>query len=342
MRRRVSAAILTLFLAAGCSSGPGSIETIAPPSTPTAAPTATVAPTSNLLTPPPPTYTTFKDIPFMTVDGTAFLLNVYQPVGDGPFPVVVAFHGFPSKEELSTVAVAEQAASSGMVVFTPTWITDDQLPFTADTFATWEDITICAVAFAQQMAPQYKGDAATTIVDGFSAGAGGALVFASAQPRTDPVRGCVTDALPRPVKGFVLGDGEYLLHTENFDQFFSTDPERAQARVASLIAPSLWSANPDAKFYLWVAAEGTNPRPIGDPSSGWFAQRDPDGSIKADLERLDEFADGVMTYVDAGKLVALRLSRAGFQVTLDEYSGGHTTMNKLAELVGDFEALVGE
>jgi len=301
------------------SSTTGLITTVAPTTTEAAA------------------FSVTTDLVFMTVDGSDFLTNVYQPAGDGPWPVVVSFHGCCDRVGPDTVAVAKEAAAAGMVVFTPTWITSDQFPFTVDTFETWEDIALCAVAFAQQMAPQYNGDSATTIVDGFSAGAGGALVFASAQPRTDPVPGCVSDALPTPVKGFVFGDGEYLLSSENFDEFFSTDPEGGQAALASLIGPSSWSVDPEAKFYLWVA-DGTNPRPIGDPSSGWFAQRDPDGSIQADLERLDEFADGIVNYVDAGKLLALRLSEAGFDVTLDEYPGGHNTTNKLSELVGYFEA----
>ncbi len=61
----------------------------------------------------------------MTVDGGVLLTNVYQPTGDGPWPVVVSFHGVSAdvKDDPATVAVAEQAAAAGMVVFTPTWIT---------------------------------------------------------------------------------------------------------------------------------------------------------------------------------------------------------------------------
>ena len=63
-----------------------------------------------------------------------------------------------------------------------------------------------------------------------------------------------------------------------------------------------------------------------------------DGQIVLWFGDVDEFADGVVTYVDAGKLLALRLSGAGFDVTLDEYPGGHNTTNKLSELVGYFGA----
>jgi hypothetical protein len=66
---------------------------------------------------------------------------------------------------------------------------------------------------------------------------------------------------------------------------------------------------------------GPNPRSIDGPvgPSGWFAPRDPNGSIQSDLERLDQFEDGVVTYVDAGQLLELRLSEAGIDVTLDQY-----------------------
>jgi hypothetical protein len=138
----------------------------------------------------------------------------------------------------------------------------------------------------------------------------------------------------------VLGDGEYWLHSQNFDGAFEANLDAMQARLAAMIDPSSWPANPDAKFFLWMAGNGTNPRTIGDPSdgSGWFAQRDPDGSIQADLESVDQFADGVVTYVDAAQLLALRLAKAGNVVTLDEYPGGHTTQDKVPEIVGYLQA----
>jgi hypothetical protein len=103
-----------------------------------------------------------------------------------------------------------------------------------------------------------------------------------------------------------------------------------------LIGPSSWGPGVGATFYVWVSENGTSPRTIGDPAdeSGWFAQRDPDGSIRADLERLDQFGDGVVTYVDAGELLNLRLAEAGIEATLDVYPGGHTTTNKVSEIVG--------
>ena len=59
--------------------------------------------------------------------------------------------------------------------------------------------------------------------------------------------------------------------------------------------------------------------------------------LRSDLERIGEFDDGVFSTVDAGKLLALRVSEAGFDVTIDEYPGGHTINNKVSELIGYLE-----
>lgn len=44
--------------------------------------------------------------------------------------------------------------------------------------------------------------------------------------------------------------------------------------------------------------------------------------------------EGPISSVAAGELLALRAREAGFDVTLDEYPGGHTVANKVTELVG--------
>jgi acetyl esterase/lipase len=256
---------------------------------------------------------------------------------------VVAFHGLDShgKDEVATAAVAEAAAAQGMVVFAPSWIVWDPgpFPFTIEIFEGWKTAANCAVAFAQQRAADYGGDPANTTIHGFSAGAGAALL-AAVEPSRDQIAGCETDAGPAPVSGVVLGDGDYFLHTGNFDEAFQADLQGMRAELAALTDPSRWPSDRNARFFLWVAAEGTNSRPISDPSdaSGWLAQRDPDGSIRADLDRLNQLDDGVMSYIDAGQLLQLRLAEAGIEVTLDEYPGGHTTLNKLAELVGYLKA----
>lgn len=52
-----------------------------------------------------------------------------------------------------------------------------------------------------------------------------------------------------------------------------------------------------------------------------------------DLERLDWLSDGVVDQVDAGQLLHLRVADAGMEVGLDLYPGGHTTLDKVPEIL---------
>ncbi len=342
MRRNLVAAALALgLIVAGCSSG-----TPAASGTPEASDTPAASGTPGAPTPSPPaaaSFTETTDVVYMTVNGVDLLMDVYTPIGSGPWPVVVAFHAIDSngKDEIETTTVAEAAAAEGMMVFAPSWIVWDPGPFplTIEIFKAWKGAANCAVALAQQTAADYGGDADSTIIYGFSAGAGAALL-AALEPAEDPIPGCRTDASPASVSGVVLGDGDYFMHTENFDTAFQADLEGMQAELVSLTDPAHWPPGLKSKFFLWVAASGTQSRAFGNPldESGWLAQRDLDGSMRMDLERLGQLEDGVMSFVDSGQLLALRLSEAGIEVTLDEYPGGHTTSNKVPELIGYLKA----
>jgi acetyl esterase/lipase len=338
-RRNLLAAVATVLVSAACSSGQqtepapsaSTRETGTPPTSGT--PVATASPSASAAA-----FSETSDVVYMTVDGSDLLMDIYTPAGSGPWPVVVAFHGLDSngKDDEDTVRIAEAAAAEGMVVFAPSWIVWDPgpFPFSIEIFEGWKRAANCAVAFSQAHAAEYGGDAGSTVVYGFSAGAGAALL-AALEPGGGPIPGCGTDASAPPAAGVVLGDGEYFLHSENFDGAFDADLAGMQAEVAALTEAALWPADLPPRFFLWVAAEGTSPRVIGDPAdaSGWLARRDPGGSIRADLDRLGQLDDGVISFIDAGQLLELRLREAGIEVTLDEYPGGHTTGNKVPELV---------
>jgi hypothetical protein len=279
------------------------------------------------------------DLVYMTIDGSELLMDVYTPAGDGPWPVVVAFHGLSNagKGDFDNVVVAEKAADQGMVVFAPTWIAGDPFPITIDVFEVFKDSANCAVAFAQENAINHGGDPANTVVYGFSAGA---ALLATVQPTEGQIAGCESGASPTPISGAVLGDGEYLIYTEGWDSAFEADLEAMQGAVASMTDASHWPPDLDTRFILWVAKPGTSPRTFGDPSdnSGWLGRRDSDGSIRVDLDRLDQLEDRTITFVDAGQLLELRLNEAGITVTLDQLDGGHTTAGKVPELVGYLKA----
>ena len=81
-------------------------------------------------------------------------------------------------------------------------------------------------------------------------------------------------------------------------------PQSSQSiRELCLSYPAFFTADLPKRIRLWAAAEGTYPRSFDDPwdEDGWFAQRDPDSTIREDLDELD---DGAINYIDNGLLLA--------------------------------------
>ncbi len=272
----------------------------------------------------------------MAVEGGDLLIDVYVPDGQGPWPVAVAFHGRSGdgKDTASITSVAEAAARGGMVVFAPTWYTGDPFPLGIDDIDHLGDAGNCAVAFARAHAGEHGGDPTRIVVYGFSAGTGPALVSAL-DPAQDDIPGCRSSPTGAPVAGAVLGDGETFWHSAAFDGAFGEDLDGMQDSVASLTDPTRWPPDLDTEFFVWAAAEGTAPRDIDDSANPtWLAERDPAGSIRSDLERLDQLADGVVSYLDAAQLLELRLRESDVDVTLEITPGGHTIAEKLPLLVG--------
>ena len=343
---RIVPLVLVVLLAA-CSGSSGeaadttvAATTTAAPTTTTVAPTTTTtAPTTTTTSAPMSTTTTSSDATFtemegftyLTIEGEAFEGDMYVPEGEGPWPVVVMFHGNPdTKDGFLTTEVAEAAAAAGMQVFVPNWLTGIT-QFTPETFDFFYAAANCAVAYAQQD----SDDAMPVVVYGFSAGVGPASL-AALNPATEAIPGCVAEHPPAPITGAVFGDGGYFLHSAIFDGAFAADQEAMQAKVANTVDPSHWPTDMKTRFFLWVADPGTAPRSFDDPwdETGWLAQRDPDGSIRDDLDRLSQLDDGVISFIDQGQFMALRLEEAGIEVTLDSYPGGHTTADKVPKLVG--------
>lgn len=279
-----------------------------------------------------------RDIVYLELNGHEYLVDVYVPAGEGPWPVVVALHGAPVyKDNGQTTMVAQAAAEAGMLVFAPNWTSPWSGLSAMD--AEWirtdsEPALDCALAFAQQEAVGYGGDSTRTVIQGTSAGAssGAPLVL---RPAADPAAGCVAQTPSTAPVGAVFGDAEYFYHNAFWDGAFDEDIDEMQAIVAESVDPAAWTTELPARVRLWAAAEGSFARSFDDPwdEAGWFALRDPDGSIREDLDELGELDDGAISYIDEGFLFAYRLQQAGVDVTFDILPGGHSATDKVPELV---------
>ena len=117
--------VVLLLPACGDTADDSGDTTLAPPTT---APTTTTtsAPMSTTTTSSDATFTEMEGFTYLTIDGEAFEGDMYVPEGEGPWPVVVMFHGNPdTKDGFVTTEVAEAAAAAGMQVFVPNWLIGD-------------------------------------------------------------------------------------------------------------------------------------------------------------------------------------------------------------------------
>ncbi len=94
-------------------------------------------------------------------------LDVYAPLDEGPWPVVVVVHGL-SVRRPTTAAISEELASKGAVVFNTevAYMRGDRLEF-----PTAIEQEACAVRFARSHAADYGGDPSRLVFVGHSAGA---------------------------------------------------------------------------------------------------------------------------------------------------------------------------
>ena len=285
-------------------------------------------------------YVKESDLVYMSLDGTEYLMDVYTPDGEGPWPMAVVFHGLDSdgKNGPDQTVIAKRAAAGGILVFVPSWLGSFS-GLDLESWLKWKQTTGCAVVFAQEQAALRGGDPARTVLHGFSAGVGGPL-WAAHDPIDGPIQGCMADGTALPPRGLVLGDGHYTLFSPEWDQVFADDPAEMRDELAGLLDPARWPADLSERVFLWTAVNGSPPpRTI---ESGWMDQRDPDGSIRSDLEGLGLLDDGEVSTGDEGQLLALRMREAGLDVVIDEFPGGHIVLGKSEELVGYIQAALSD
>ena len=66
----------------------------------------------------------------------------------------------------------------------------------------------------------------------------------------------------------------------------------------------------------------------GDEES-WLASRDPDGSIRTDLETVGLHDAQQISHIDEGALLTMRLTAHGLDATHDLFPGHHESFDKL-------------
>src|SRR5262245_41102461 len=121
-------------------------------------------------------------------------LRVLAPDGEGPWPVVVALHGFGGTGR-DMVELGTRLAKAGIVVFVPTYNTDLSTP---EGLTRASDDVGCAYQMARRIAPEYGGDLSRPVTAlGWSLGAD-VVVLGALGPATDSGTGRCPGDLPRP------------------------------------------------------------------------------------------------------------------------------------------------
>lgn len=243
--------------------------------------------------------------------------SVFFPAeGSGPWPVAIVYGEF----ELNGQGrgLARQIAERGAVVFAPTWVDEGQGMRVAAEYLTggmW-DRAACAVGYAQAHAASFGGDTTRTAVVGAAGGdhpaAWVALGLADTSACAEPISSQLT--------GLVAGESQWLFQEAIFDPAFAQPDAPAVDTVDRFFNPEQWRIPEELSVFLWATAWTGNSNTIDDPPAedSWIWTRDPSGAIVEDLAAVDAFEDGLITFSDNSRLMNLRMTRAGIDVTYYE------------------------
>lgn len=247
-------------------------------------------------------------------DNAKGLVDVVAPTTDGPWSVVVAFHGDPRFANKSwMLPMATDIAVHGRVVFVPDW---------GHTAAGWRSENSleaefnlmvrevrCAVVFARSRAHDYGGDPNRITVYGFSAGANAALMAGLSD--TEPLEACAETGPGVVPQAVVSGDGDVLLGAGGWDAHFAEEPEAFYA-----FTPWRYLDASDA-FPIYIAATensfGPYDRSIGsDPSTSFLVDRHIDVDLVGELDAMGLLEDGGFSLRDSNEWAYKALLDTGY------------------------------
>jgi len=115
------------------------------------------------------------------------LLDVYKPISEGVWPVVLLLHGLQGTKG-GLIDLSQDIAEQGVMVFTiswPTWLIDMAARDNGKGFREMYEVISCAVRFARAKAPDYSGDPSQVILVGHSYGASNGAWIALGNDRLD-------------------------------------------------------------------------------------------------------------------------------------------------------------
>lgn len=123
-------------------------------------------------------FVTEKDIEYLSTDGVVRYVRVYQPEGEGPFPVLVSVHGgaWSGGDHTNNAVTSGPIAASGVVVMTIGLRVAPEFPYPAQV----QDANL-AIRWARTHAEKYNGDPGAVGGIGYSSG-GHTLPLAGMRP----------------------------------------------------------------------------------------------------------------------------------------------------------------
>ncbi len=258
------------------------------------------APTSFALAPKSPT--TIQPA-FTKTTGIEFapphLLDIYQPLESGSWPVVVVVHGLGQARE-QFAPLAEAIAAEGAVVF------NISVTFSVPPLSAIEDIA-CAVRFARATAPEYGGDPTSISLVGNSSGAAKGSIVAM---DGDAYNGdCVVSegsALPDVLVGY---EGPYDYATHLYGGFAVPALQEEDPETWAAVNPySHIGGNSDLVVRLIHGR---------DDDLHWYDVL-PDVSAEFHQALAEAGYDVELTYVDGASHGALQPGTEAFEVTVQQ------------------------